>query len=141
MEQELAREDRQGTWLGGGLAPRSLSRSLLQSFKLSFSISDITLGLYLHRLWQLGMEGEYFEEGVRPHLSVFYQGIRERPSFLKITRLVQILLLKNIQAIYFLRPGGKKRLDAEPSKVKRMQWQTMLRWALVQQQFWVVSSW
>ena len=94
MEQELAREDRQGTWLGGGLAPRSLSRFLLQSFKLPFSISDITLGLYLHRLWQLGMEGEYFEEGVRPHLSVFYQGIRERPSFLKITRLVEMLSSK-----------------------------------------------
>jgi len=71
VEQELAREGRQGCWLGGGFAP---------------SIADITLGLYLHRLWQLGMEGEYFEEGVRPHLSVFYQGIRERPSFLKITR-------------------------------------------------------
>ena len=69
-----------------------LSKSLLQPFKLFFSIADITLGLYLHRLWQLGMEGEYFEEGVRPHLSVFYQGIRERPSFLKITRLALILL-------------------------------------------------
>ena len=53
-----------------------------------FSVADITLGLYLHRLWQLGMEGEYFEDGVRPHLSVFYKMIRERPSFLKVTRLV-----------------------------------------------------
>jgi len=71
VEDELGRDGRVGSWLGGGLAP---------------SVADITLGLYLHRLWQLGMEGEYFEDGVRPHLSVFYKMIRERPSFLKVTR-------------------------------------------------------
>ena len=87
VEQELGRDGRAGTWLGGGLAPRYLSESFGSILRLSLSIADITLGLYLHRLWQLGMEGEYFEEGVRPHLSVFYQGIRERSSFLKITRL------------------------------------------------------
>ena len=97
--------------------------------------------MYLHRLWQLGMEGEYFEEGVRPHLSVFYQGIRERPSFLKITRLASILPSKTFFAMCFLESGGKGRLATEPSKVKRMHWQTMPRWALVQQQFLVVSSW
>ena len=42
-------------------------------------------GLYLHRLWQLGMEEEYYEGGVRPHLSVFYQSIKTRTAFSKIT--------------------------------------------------------
>ena len=103
---------------------------------ISFSIADITLGLYLHRLWQLGMEGEYFEEGVRPHLSVFYQGIRERPSFLKITRLAFFNTpIKNTQDCNVFHTGGKGRLATEPSKVKRTHWQTMPRWALVRQQF------
>ena len=92
VEDELGRDGRVGSWLGGGLAPRCYHQ--LQSVAISlkpnkpFSVADITLGLYLHRLWQLGMEGEYFEDGVRPHLSVFYKMIRERPSFLKVTRLV-----------------------------------------------------
>ena len=92
VEEELGRDGRVGSWLGGGLAPRCYHQ--LQSVAISlkpnkpFSVADITLGLYLHRLWQLGMEGEYFEDGVRPHLSVFYKMIRERPSFLKVTRLV-----------------------------------------------------
>ena len=42
-------------------------------------------GLYLHRLWQLGLEKEYYQEGVRPHLAVFYESIRARPAFVKIT--------------------------------------------------------
>ena len=42
-------------------------------------------GLYLHRLWQLGLEADYYEEGVRPHLAVFYESIRARPAFVKIT--------------------------------------------------------
>ena len=95
VEEELGRDGRVGSWLGGGLAPRFYRQ--LQSGATSlkankrFSVADITLGLYLHRLWQLGMEGEFFEDGVRPHLSVFYKMIRERPSFLKVTRLVDQL--------------------------------------------------
>jgi len=71
LEAELGQRGRAGVWLGGGVAP---------------SLADLTLGLYLHRMWQLGLEGEYFEEGVRPQLSVFYQTIRTRPAFLKVTR-------------------------------------------------------
>ena len=85
FEDELGRDDRNGRWLGGSL----------------ISIADITLGkegsilycillsvpgLYLHRLWQLGLEGEYYQEGVRPHLSVFYQAISARPVFMKHTQ-------------------------------------------------------
>jgi len=69
FEDELGRDDRSGRWLGGSL----------------ISIADITLGLYLHRLWQLGLEGEYYQGGVRPHLAVFYESIRTRPAFAKIT--------------------------------------------------------
>jgi len=71
LEEELGREGRIGAWLGGGVAP---------------SVADITLGLVLHRVWQLGLEGEFFEEGVRPSLSVYYRGIRTRPAFLRVTR-------------------------------------------------------
>lgn len=70
FETELGREDRSGVWLGG----------------TCLSIADITLGLYLHRVWQLGMEMEYFQEGVRPQLSVFYQRIRNRPAFARVTK-------------------------------------------------------
>ena len=94
VEDELGRDGRMGSWLGGGLAPRCYHQSQSGAISLKpnerFSVADITLGLYLHRLWQLGMEGEFFEDGVRPHLSVFYKMIRERPSFLKVTRLVDL---------------------------------------------------
>lgn len=71
LEAELSREGRVGVWLGGGGSP---------------SLADITLGLYLHRIWQLGLETEYFEEGVRPQLSVFYTTIKSRPAFMRVTR-------------------------------------------------------
>ena len=38
FEDELGRDDRVGRWLGG----------------VSVSIADISLGLYLHRLYQIG---------------------------------------------------------------------------------------
>ena len=50
-----------------------------------FNSTVFFAGLYLHRLWQLGLEKEYYEEGVRPHLAVFYETIRARPAFVKIT--------------------------------------------------------
>jgi len=71
FEDELGRDDRNGRWLGGSL----------------ISIADITLGLYLHRLWQLGLETEYYSEGVRPHLAVFYQSISTRPAFIHHTKV------------------------------------------------------
>jgi len=71
VETELGRPGRVGVWLDGGLVP---------------SLADITLGLYLHRIWQLGLDVEYFEEGVRPQVSVFYKNIRNRPAFVSITR-------------------------------------------------------
>jgi len=70
FEDELGREDRHGRWLGGA----------------SVSIADITLGLHLHRLWQLGMEKEFYQDGVRPHLAVFYETIRARQAFEKVTQ-------------------------------------------------------
>jgi len=69
FEDELGRDDRQGRWLGGA----------------QLSLADVTLGLYLHRLYQLGLDGKYFQEGVRPHLSVFYQSVKTRPSFVRVT--------------------------------------------------------
>ena len=43
--------------------------------------------MYLHRLWQLGLETEYYSEGVRPHLAVFYQSISTRPAFIHHTKV------------------------------------------------------
>ena len=68
FEDELGQDDRVGQWLGGG----------------QICIADITLGLYLHRLYQLGLDSVYYQEGVRPQLSVFYQTIRSRPAFRKV---------------------------------------------------------
>ena len=131
---------RVGSGLGlAGASHPGLSICLIYSNNLSLSIADITLGLYVHRLWQLGMEEEYFEEGVRPHLSVFYKAIRERPSFLKVTRWALPMITFLICATSA--SGGKEKLATEPSKVKQMLWQTMPRWELVLQQFWVASSW
>ena len=48
---------------------------------------SLTAGLYLHRLWQLGLETEYYSEGVRPHLAVFYQSISTRPAFIHHTKV------------------------------------------------------
>ena len=30
------------------------------------------LGMLLHRVWQLGMEKALFQDGVRPHLTLYY---------------------------------------------------------------------
>ena len=41
--------------------------------ELSFFLNNnFFIGLILHRLWQLGLDGTYFSEGVRPHLKVYY---------------------------------------------------------------------
>ena len=37
------------------------------------------------RLYQLGLDARYFSGGVRPHLAVFYQAVRERPSLVAAT--------------------------------------------------------
>jgi len=71
IEKDLDRDDRSGLWLGG----------------FNFSVADIALGLLLHRLWQLGMEKEFFSEGLRPHLTLYYSRIRQRGSFVSLTRL------------------------------------------------------
>jgi len=71
FEDELGRDDRIGVWLGGA----------------QFCLADVTLGLYLHRLYQLGLDAQYFQEGVRPQLSVFYQSILKRTSFQKVLQL------------------------------------------------------
>jgi len=70
FEEALGSDGRAGMWLGGHV----------------LSMVDITLGLYLHRIWQLGLEKEFFEEAVRPNLSVFYQRIRNRQAFLEVTK-------------------------------------------------------
>lgn len=70
FEDELGRDDREGRWLGGA----------------QFSLADVTLGLYLHRLYQLGLDQKYFQEGIRPHLSVFYQSVKTRQSFERVTQ-------------------------------------------------------
>jgi len=70
FEEELGREDRTGLWLGGP----------------QFALADIYLGLLLHRIWQLGMEGEYFADGVRPNLAVYYDRVRRRDKFSSTTR-------------------------------------------------------
>ena len=46
-------------------------------------VADITLllGLYLHRLYQLGLDTAYYQDGVWSHLSMFYQSIKSRTSF------------------------------------------------------------
>ena len=74
FEDELGQDDRVGQWLGGG----------------QLCIADITLGLYLHRLYQLGLDSEHFQDGVRPFLSVFYQTIRSRPAFRKVIKFNEI---------------------------------------------------
>jgi len=63
FENELS-SSQSGCWLGGPL----------------MSMADISLGVVLHRLWQLGMDGMY-SGGARPHLAVFYQTVKDRNSF------------------------------------------------------------
>jgi len=70
FEEELGQDDRQGKWLGGG----------------QLCVADITLGLYLYRLQQLGLDSVYYQEGIRPHLSVFFQGILKRNSFKEVLK-------------------------------------------------------
>jgi len=70
FESDLGKDTKLGIWLGG----------------IHPNVADIFLGMGLHRLWQLGMENSLFKEGVRPHLTLFYERIRERPSFKIITK-------------------------------------------------------
>jgi len=62
--------DREGLWLGG----------------LHFNVADISLGLLLHRIWQLGMENDFFAAGVRPHLAVYYERVKQRKEFEFVTQ-------------------------------------------------------
>jgi len=71
FEDELGRDERVGVWLGGA----------------QLCLADVTLGLYLHRLYQLGLNDQYFQDGVRPQLSVFYQSIIRRSSFQKVLQI------------------------------------------------------
>lgn len=70
FEDQLSSSSIGGAWLGGPL----------------ICMADITLGVILHRLWQLGLDEDFYSGGVRPHLSVFYQTIRNRESFKVATR-------------------------------------------------------
>jgi hypothetical protein len=57
-----------------------LFQILIPGFLWNFMIC-LSLGLILHRLWQLGLDGEYFTEGVRPQLSVYYSRSAELIPF------------------------------------------------------------
>eukprot|EP00088_Acartia_fossae_P004114 TRINITY_DN11752_c0_g1_i5.p1 TRINITY_DN11752_c0_g1~~TRINITY_DN11752_c0_g1_i5.p1 ORF type:complete len:313 (-),score=53.53 TRINITY_DN11752_c0_g1_i5:126-1064(-) len=70
FETDLAREGRIGIWLGG----------------IQCNVADIVLGMLLHRIWQLGLENTMFKEGTRPHLTLFYDRIRERPTIKNVTQ-------------------------------------------------------
>ena len=62
FEDEFGRDDREGRWLGG--ARLSIADVTLGIFDLPFySASMMTLspGLYLHRLYQLGLDEIYFQ--------------------------------------------------------------------------------
>jgi len=65
FESEFSAQRTGGCWLGGPL----------------ISMADISLGVVLHRLWQLGMDEDMYGGGVRPHLAIFYQSIKNRQSF------------------------------------------------------------
>ena len=51
---------------------RTFKSELSFFFYNNFFNLNFFLGLILHRLWQLGLDGTYFSEGVRPHLKVYY---------------------------------------------------------------------
>ncbi|XP_045496095.1 ganglioside-induced differentiation-associated protein 1 [Colias croceus] len=48
-----------------------------------FSIADISLGVLLQRLWELGLEERFWSGGKRPHIENYYNRIKERESFKK----------------------------------------------------------
>lgn len=48
-----------------------------------FSIVDISVGVLLERLWELGLEDRYWAHGKRPLLEQYFQRIKERDSFKK----------------------------------------------------------
>lgn len=70
FESLMGSRDKVGIWLGG----------------IQTNIADIFLGMLLHRLWQLGMEKSLFQDGVRPHLTLYYDRIRDRTSFRSVTK-------------------------------------------------------
>jgi len=70
FEEQLATNNTGGAWLGGPLV----------------CMADISLGVILHRLWQLGLDEDFYSGGVRPHLSIFYQTIKNRESFKVATK-------------------------------------------------------
>ena len=61
FEDEIGRDDREGRWLGGGRL--SLADVTLGTLMLLFWLKDKSLlpGLYLHRLYQLGLDEKYFQ--------------------------------------------------------------------------------
>ncbi|KAJ0178274.1 hypothetical protein K1T71_006097 [Dendrolimus kikuchii] len=46
-----------------------------------FSIADINLAVLLQRLWELGLEGRYWENGKRPLIENYYNRVKQRESF------------------------------------------------------------
>lgn len=46
-----------------------------------FTIADISLGMFLHRLSLLGLENHFWANGTRPFLSKYYRRIKSRETF------------------------------------------------------------
>ena len=104
FEEELGHEGRVGRWLGGAqICVADITLGSYHRGKQDYLLF-VFIGLYLHRLYQLGLDTAYYQgdtntpedddvlytdtvaEGVRPHLSVFYQSIKSRTSFKEVLR-------------------------------------------------------
>ncbi len=104
LEGELGKDDRVGPWLCG---PK-------------FSAVDIALTSLLVRLYQLGLDEEYWRGARRPHLAIYQELAFRRPSVQKVTFLKanedKFVLVKNLmgssQSAAAREEEGAQALDA-----------------------------
>ncbi|XP_062871707.1 ganglioside-induced differentiation-associated protein 1-like 1 isoform X4 [Trichomycterus rosablanca] len=61
-----------------------------------FTLADICLGATLHRLKFLGLSKKYWEDGSRPNLRSFFEGVQKRYAFRKVLGDIHTTLLSAV---------------------------------------------
>jgi len=93
VEQELSKQITHNVWLTGD----------------EFTVADVSLGLLLQRLYQLGFEDYYWSNDKLPQVERYFQRFRQRASYLKVMPSSNFEILKdmwsmtptNYKLIYF----------------------------------------
>lgn len=80
VDQELSKQTPRGEWLTGN----------------TLTLADVSLGLLLQRLYQLGFENYYWCNGKLPQVESFFLRFKQRSSYLKVMPSSNFEILKEM---------------------------------------------